>query len=103
MGGMINGWFGFTDINSPGTYKWITGEPVTYTQHDGIPDWWKRKYGLDVNDPDLAAKDCNGDGYTNIEKYLSALDPSRRIDWRDPKNNVDTLSPRPATAASAKP
>ena len=43
------------------------------------------------NDPSDAAKDRNGDGYTNIEKYINGLDPTRKIDWSDPKNNVDPL------------
>ena len=36
-----------------------------------------------------AAGDINGDGYTNIEKYIHGLDPKVKIDWRDLKNNVD--------------
>jgi hypothetical protein len=81
-----------TNINQVGGYPQYNGEPIAYTQHDGIPDWWKKKYGLDVNDPDLANKDCNGDGYTNIEKYLYGIDPFRKVDWKDRKNNTNTLS-----------
>ena len=82
-----------TDIAQVGGYPDYKGDPITYTQHDGIPDGWKKKYNLDVNDPDLASKDCNGDGYTNIEKYLDGLDPTQKIDWTDPKNNTDHLTP----------
>jgi len=65
-----------------------------------MPDDWEAKHGLNPNDASDAAGDLNGDGYTNIEKYLNGLDPAKRTDWRDPKNNVDTLSPRlPATAS----
>lgn len=81
-----------TDISQVGGYPEYKGEPIKYTQNDGIPDWWKKKYGLDVNDPDLASKDCNGDGYTNIEKYLDGIDPSTKVDWTDLKNNRDTLA-----------
>jgi hypothetical protein len=81
-----------TDISQVGGYPEYKGDTITYTQHDGIPDWWKKKYGLDVNDPDLATKDCNGDGYTNIEKYLDGLDPTQKIDWHNPANNVDHLT-----------
>jgi hypothetical protein len=77
-----------TDISQVGGYPEYKGDPVIYTQHDGIPDWWKKKYGLDVNDPDIAGKDCNGDGYTNIEKYLDGLDPTKKVDWKNLKNNV---------------
>jgi hypothetical protein len=80
-----------TDIMQVGGYPTYAGQPFTYPQNDGIPDWWKQKYHLDVNDPDLANKDCNGDGYTNLEKYLDGLDPTERVDWKDPKANVNTL------------
>jgi hypothetical protein len=80
-----------TNINQVGGYPEYKGEPVTYTQNDGIPDWWKKKYGLDVNDPKVATEDCNGDGYTNIEKYLDGLDPTRKVDWMDLKNNINPL------------
>jgi len=39
----------------------------------------------------LAQKDLAGDGYTVIEKYLYGLDPTKKIDWNDPKSNVNTL------------
>ena len=39
-----------------------------------------------------AAGDCNGDGYTNIEKYLDGIDPAKVLDFKDPKNNVNTLA-----------
>lgn len=54
----------------------------------------KNVSGLDPNDPTDAAKDCNGDGYTNIEKYINGIDPSRKIDWTDLRNNHDTLKER---------
>jgi pectate lyase len=60
--------------------------------HDGIPDAWEKKYGLNPNNPSDANKDLNGDGYTNIEKYLNGIDPTTKIDWRDPKNNIDPLT-----------
>ncbi|HSV13725.1 MAG TPA: hypothetical protein VLI90_05660, partial [Tepidisphaeraceae bacterium] len=88
-----------TDVNQVGGYPEYKGEPVKYTQNDGIPDWWKQKYHLDVNDPDLAGKDCNGDGYTNIEKYLNGLEPTQKVDWHDLKNNVNTLAPAQLTAS----
>jgi hypothetical protein len=57
------------------------------TDGDGIPDWWEKKYGLDPNDPSDANKDGNGDGYTNLEKYLNGIDPTVRVDWTKPENN----------------
>ena len=43
------------------------------------------------SDPGDAVKDCNGDGYTNIEKYINGIDPAKKVDWTDIKNNHDTL------------
>ena len=37
-------------------------------------------------------EDNNGDGYTNLEKYLNGLDPRQKLDWTDPANNVNTLT-----------
>jgi pectate lyase len=54
---------------------------------DGMPDWWEKKYGLDPNDPSDGAKDRNGDGYTNVEKYLNGIDPSKFVDYTRPENN----------------
>ena len=64
------------------------------SDNDGMPDEWEKRFGLDPNDPTDAAKDCNGDGYTNIEKYINGIDPSRKIDWTDLRNNHDTLKER---------
>ena len=40
---------------------------------DGIPDDWEKAHGLNPNDASDANKDINGDGYTNLEKYLNSL------------------------------
>ena len=70
------------------------GTPVKDSDNDGMPDAWEIKYGLNPNDPSDANLDCNGDGYTNIEKYINGIDPTQKIDWKDVKNNRDTLSER---------
>ena len=70
------------------------GTPYVDSDNDGMPDEWEKRFGLDPNDPTDAAKDCNGDGYTNIEKYINGIDPSRKIDWTDLRNNHDTLKER---------
>jgi len=62
------------------------------SDNDGMPDEWEIKYKLNPNDPSDAVLDCNGDGYTNIEKYINGIDPNKKIDWKDPKNNFDTLT-----------
>jgi hypothetical protein len=72
------------------TYK--NWEPYKDTDMDGMPDAWEKAYGLNPNDPTDANGDLNGDGYTNIEKYINGIDPRSRTDWRDLGNNYDTLT-----------
>ena len=43
------------------------------TDHDGMPDDWEKQHGLNPNDPSDGNGDYNGDGYTNLEKYLNWL------------------------------
>jgi hypothetical protein len=43
------------------------------SDHDGIPDDWEVAHGLNPNDASDANGDYNGDGYTNLEKYLNSL------------------------------
>ena len=62
------------------------------SDNDGMPDAWEIKYKLNPNDPKDALLDCNGDGYTNIEKYINGIDPKNKVDWKDLKNNFDTLA-----------
>ena len=57
-----------------------------------MPDEWERANGLNPNDPSDAVKDCNGDGYTNIEKYINGIPTAGRVDWRNLNNNYDTLA-----------
>ena len=75
-----------------GGYPEYKGEPYQDSDSDGMPDDWEARHGLNPNDAADAAKDLNGDGYTNIEKFLYGLDPAARVDWKDLKNNVDPLA-----------
>ncbi|HVU33797.1 MAG TPA: hypothetical protein VHE61_10205 [Opitutaceae bacterium] len=81
-----------TDISQIGGYPEYHGTPIADLGADGIPVSWKKQYGLDANDPDLASKDLQGDGYTVMDKYLDGLDPTKRIDWHSPNANVNTLA-----------
>ena len=82
-----------TDPRQMGGYPeygpWL---PWTDTDSDGMPDEWERQNGLNPHDPTDANGDINGDGYTNIEKYINAIPIDSRIDWRNPSNNYDTLA-----------
>ncbi len=80
------------DIAQVGGLPEYKGTPYRDSDGDGMPDEWEAKYGLNPNDPSDANGDVNGDGYTNIEKYINGIDPSKKIDWSDPKNNFDTLA-----------
>jgi len=81
-----------TDISQVGGYPEYKGKPRVDSDKDGMPDSWEKKYGLNPNDPSDAVKDCNGDGYTNIEKYINGMDPKKKVDWTLAKNNYDTLA-----------
>jgi hypothetical protein len=55
--------------------EYRSAEPPVDSDHDGIPDSWELKHGLNPHDPSDANKDSTGDGYTNLEKYLNGLTP----------------------------
>jgi hypothetical protein len=50
------------------------------------------KYGLNPGDASDAKGAISGDGYSNIEKYIHGIDPTRKIDWTDLNNNKNTLT-----------
>ena len=82
-----------TDPRQMGGYpeyskKW---KPWKDTDGDGMPDEWEVANGLNAKDASDANKDCNGDGYTNIEKYINGISTKQKVDWTDMRNNHDTL------------
>ena len=50
-----------------------SGTPPTDTDHDGMPDQWEGRFGLDLADPGDRNGDFNTNGYTNLEDYLNEL------------------------------
>ncbi len=53
---------------------WITpaaGTPCADSDHDGMPDAWETKNGLNPNNAADGVLDADGDGYTNLEEYLN--------------------------------
>lgn len=48
-------------------------EPLPDGDHDGLPDDWETKHGLDPQNPSDSSTDPNGDGYTALEDYLNFL------------------------------
>jgi len=47
--------------------------PPVDSDHDGLPDAWEKKHGLDPADPSDASGDLDCDGYTNVEEWLNEL------------------------------
>jgi hypothetical protein len=47
--------------------------PPVDSDLDGMPDSWESARGLNPFDPSDAARDRDGDGYTNIEEYINEL------------------------------
>ncbi len=62
---------GLPELASTAMPDWID------SNRNGLPDWWEQAQGLDSSDPDIAKKDSNGNGYTNIEDYINDLDAIR--------------------------
>ena len=82
-----------TDPRQMGGYpEYKAWEPYTDSDNDGMPDAWETANGLNPNDAGDAVLDCNGDGYTNIEKYINAIPTRSKVDWRNLNNNYDTLA-----------
>ena len=82
-----------TDPRQMGGYpEYKTWQPYTDTDGDGMPDEWETANGLNPSDPSDANGDLNGDGYTNIEKYINAIPTCSKVDWQEPQNNYDTLA-----------
>ena len=83
--------FGFiTDPGEVGGYPDYKGTPYIDSDGDGMPDEWETAHGLNPHDPSDATLDRNGDGYTNIEKFIYGLDPlAPKTDWTDLRNNRD--------------
>ncbi|MHC4300452.1 MAG: Ig-like domain-containing protein, partial [Planctomycetota bacterium] len=51
-------------------------DPPEDTDADGMPDEWEKRHGLDAADPADRNADADGDGYTNLEEYLSGVGKS---------------------------
>ena len=69
-----------TDISQVGGYPEYKGTPYKDTDHDGMPDEYEIKHGLNPNSAaDAYAYPKNGGGYTNIEIYLSSLVPLDKV------------------------
>ena len=77
-------YYGLSFASRSGEYRLdllVAGDSIS-TAHDGIPDWWKRIYGLDIT-IDVSGADPDGDGWTNLQEFQRGSDPT--------KSNLDPL------------
>ncbi len=58
---------------------------VSATMSDGIPDSWKIAHELDPTDPDVANKDFDTDGLSNLDEYEAGTHPN------NPDTDGDTI------------
>jgi hypothetical protein len=82
-------------INAPkevgGYLNYRSLVPALDSDHDGMPDAWERRYGLNPTDPADGNADTDKDGYSNVEEYLNGTDPKQSVDYAQPTNNVNAL------------
>jgi MYXO-CTERM domain-containing protein len=62
-----------SDVGGQPAMTQVTRPAGFDTDGDGIPDTWETAHGLNPNSASDGAGDYNGDGYTNVEKYLNEL------------------------------
>lgn len=67
-----------SDISQVGGYPDYKGNPYLDRDHDGIPDEYERKQGLNPNDGTDALK-ITPSGYSMIEVYLNSLVPLKNV------------------------
>jgi hypothetical protein len=60
----VGGWENCPEVHRPANWD---------TDHDGMPDEWEKRTGLNPTDPRDATTDRDADGYTNLEEYLGSL------------------------------
>jgi len=68
-----------------------SARPPADADHDGMPDSWEKKQGLNPKDAADGPQDKDGDGFTNVEEYLNGTDAAEFIDDSKAENNVTTL------------
>lgn len=60
----VGGWDSYPEVRRAADWD---------ADHDGLPDAWEKSHGLNPKDPADGNADLNGDGYTNLEKYLNSM------------------------------
>jgi Pectate lyase len=62
-----------TDPSEVGGYPEYQGQPYADADHDGLPDEWEVKRGLNPRDASDASFNSESDGYTNIEAFIHGM------------------------------
>ena len=60
----VGGWDKYPEVHRAADFD---------TDGDGMPDSWEKAHGLNPKDAADGNADLNGDGYSNLEKYLNSL------------------------------
>ena len=60
----VGGWEDYPEVHRGANWD---------TDHDGMPDEWEKRAGLNPHDPSDGGADRDSDGYTNLEEYLGWL------------------------------
>jgi hypothetical protein len=60
----VGGWEAYPELHRDADYD---------TDHDGMPDDWETRSGLDPKNSADGNTDRDGDGYTNLEEFLGSL------------------------------
>lgn len=66
-------------IYNGGTGRSIDSLLAVDTDHDGLPDYWEKQYGLDPNDSsgdNGGSGDLDSDGLTNLEEFQAGTNPT---------------------------
>ena len=77
-----------------GQLNFVFTLPVADSDHDGLPDFWERNFGLNPNDPADAHLDTDYDFVSNLEEFLMLSHPTERrftITIQQPAENAVLL------------
>jgi len=88
----VGGWDRYPEARRPDDWD---------TDRDGIPGAWENAHGLDSEDPADRNGDMDGDGYTNLEKYINSLVPNmtKVVNRLEDKRTGGTASWEPPKSA----
>ena len=70
------------------------------SDHDGLPNDWELKYGLNPNNPRDAALDSDNDGFTNLEEFAAKTDPKDSESHPDYLDSMVVSAPLKKTTLS---